>query len=89
PGQVDTLVNLPVIAPLIMSPADNDVYCTDGFEINILEMPDIGEAVVIDGQLIQYQVFEEFAGRRETVMKYEICDNGECDFSFIYITVDQ
>ncbi len=89
PGQVDTLVNLPVIAPLIMSPADNDVYCTDDFEVNILEMPDIGEAVVIDGQLIQYQVFEEFAGRRETVMKYEICDNGECDFSFIYITVDQ
>ncbi|MEM8893142.1 MAG: hypothetical protein AAGC88_01110 [Bacteroidota bacterium] len=90
PLQVDTSdVNLPVVMPLIMSPADNDFYCTDQFEINILEHPDIGEAVVLDGQLIEYQVFEEFAGRRETVMKYEICDSGQCDDNYIYITVEQ
>ncbi|GEM_PF-1923449 len=90
PLQADTAdINLPVVQPLIMSPADNDVYCTDEFEIHILEMPDIGEAEVIDGQLIQYQVFEEFAGRRETVMKYEICDSGKCDYNYIYITIEQ
>lgn len=83
-------VNLPVIMPLIIDPAANDQYCTDNYIIHILEQPDIGEAEVIEeGRLIQYQVFEEFAGRRETTIKYEICDSGKCDFSFINITVEQ
>lgn len=90
PLQVDTAdINLPAIMPLIMSPADNDVFCSEDYEINILEQPDIGEAEVVNGQLIHYQVFEEFSGRRETTIKYEICDSGECDESVINITVEQ
>ena len=45
--------------------------------------------VIEGGMLILYEVFEEFSGRRETTIKYEICDSGKCDFSFIYITVEQ
>ncbi len=76
-----------VMDTVYFNPGDNDIKCSDFYQINILEEPDIGEVAVVDDQWIQMVVLEEFAGERTTQLKYEICDDGKCDDEYVYITI--
>ncbi|MBV6645934.1 MAG: hypothetical protein KI790_10815 [Cyclobacteriaceae bacterium] len=73
----------------VLQPALNDQYCTEDFEIHILEQPSLGEAIVQeDGKTIRYAVEVNFEEKKETTIKYEICDQGKCDFEFIYLDLE-
>lgn len=77
------------VEPIVIDPVKNDQVCTSGYVIHILEKPDLGQAEVVDEQLIRYESLEEFKGIKETKIKYEVCDEGKCDFEYIYITVEK
>lgn len=74
--------------PHILPPANNDTFCTEAFTIDILESPSVGVATVTDEQLIEYYVEEEFSGVTETTLKYELCNDGQCDAAYVQIILE-
>jgi hypothetical protein len=77
------------VAPFFANPAENDSYCSEDYELKILQQPDIGEATITDERQLKYEFFEELAGDFEVTIKYEICDEGKCDYEYIYLDVIQ
>jgi hypothetical protein len=73
----------------IANPAENDEYCNENYELHILEQPQIGEASINDDKQLEYFFTEELAGDFEVTIKYEICNEGKCDFENVYIDVYQ
>ncbi|MEQ8239452.1 MAG: hypothetical protein RIA69_09585 [Cyclobacteriaceae bacterium] len=75
--------------PFMFAPFENDEYCTENFTIEIIDAPDLGTAVVVNGQYIQMEVLEEFKGTQTTSMSYRLCDNNICDFAYCVISIEK
>ncbi|MBE61576.1 MAG: hypothetical protein CMB89_04395 [Flammeovirgaceae bacterium] len=74
--------------PYYLTPSDNDDICGD-WDIKIITDPSIGSASVSNSHQIEYFVSEEFLGKKETEMLYEICDGVKCDTALIQLSIER